>query len=247
MDYDSLLELVKTRRSHRLFKSDPIPDEYIDKIIEVARWSPSGFNMQPWEFIVVKKQELKNRIVETVNDYRRISRVMEETREPWQRAWRPQPSHPDSKEMDYSQAPVFIILFGDTRTSIGLPMAIRYNQYRKQLIFNAGLASAYIYMHLAATTLGLASQWMSAVQDPFVQCVIKDLLGIPRCMEIFDMVALGYPVEKPRKKLMRSTDKMVHYDYCGEGDFRTDDEVNDFVRRSRTWTMATHDRKAKIK
>ncbi len=247
MDYDSLLELVKTRRSHRQFKSDPIPDEYIDKIIEVARWAPSGFNMQPWEFIVVKKQEFKNRIVEMVNEYRRISRVMEATREPWQRAWRPQLSHLDSSEMDYSHAPVFIILFGDTRTNVGLPMAIRYDNYREQLILNAGLANAFVYMHLAATTLGLASQWMSAVQVPFSHCVIKDLLGIPEYMEIFDMVALGYPVEKQRKKFMRSTDKMVHYDFCGKDDFRTQDEVNDYVRRSRTWTMATHDRRTKTR
>ena len=47
MNYDSLLELVKKRRSIRRFKPDPIPDENIEKIIEVARWAPSGFNMQP--------------------------------------------------------------------------------------------------------------------------------------------------------------------------------------------------------
>ena len=34
MDYDSFLELVKQRRSIRRFKPDPIPDEFIDKIIE---------------------------------------------------------------------------------------------------------------------------------------------------------------------------------------------------------------------
>ena len=33
-----------------------------EQIIEVARWAPSGFNQQPWDFIVVKKQELKNKI-----------------------------------------------------------------------------------------------------------------------------------------------------------------------------------------
>jgi nitroreductase len=44
MDYESLLELVKQRRTTHKFKPDPVPDEYIDKIIEVARWAPSGFN-----------------------------------------------------------------------------------------------------------------------------------------------------------------------------------------------------------
>jgi nitroreductase len=247
MDYDSLLELVKSRRSHRLFKPEPIPDGYIDKIIEVARWSPSGFNMQPWEFVVVKKQELRNRIVELVNEYRRMSAMMEETREPWQRSWKVQESHPDSEEMDYSVAPVYIILYGDTRTNVGLPMAVRYDHHRRPLIFNVGLASAFIYMHLAATTLGLATQWMSATQVPFIQCMLKDLLGIPRHMEVFDTMILGYPLVKQRSKFMRSTDKMVHYDYCGEDDFRTEDEVNDYIRRGRTWTMAMHDRRVKTK
>ncbi len=57
MNYENLLELVKERRSIRKFKPDPIPDEYVDKIIEAARWAPSGGNSPPWEFIVIKKQE----------------------------------------------------------------------------------------------------------------------------------------------------------------------------------------------
>ena len=55
MDYDSFLDLVKKRRSTHAFKPDPVPDEYVDKIIEAARWAPSGANSQPWEFIVVKR------------------------------------------------------------------------------------------------------------------------------------------------------------------------------------------------
>ena len=69
MDYDSLLELVKMRRSIRRFKPDPVPDEYIDRIIEVARYAPSGFNMQPWEFVVVKKPELRSKIAEYAQAY----------------------------------------------------------------------------------------------------------------------------------------------------------------------------------
>ena len=45
MDYESFLELVKKRRSIRRFKPDPVPNEYVGKIIEAARWAPSGFNL----------------------------------------------------------------------------------------------------------------------------------------------------------------------------------------------------------
>jgi len=237
MDYESLLELVKNRRSIRRFKPDPIPDEYVDKIIEVARWAPSGFNQQPWEFVVVKKQELKDSIMELYNEYYRTHFPrMEPTREPWQGVYRPRPLKVPG---DFSDAPVFIILFGDTRTKVGLPMIYRFDYLRCQSIFTSSLASAFLYMHLAATTLGLTSMWVSGVQDPLVHCLLKDLLGIPGELEVYDMMVVGYPASKPRPKLMRAKEKMVHYDYCGKEDFRTDGEVNDFVQRTRTWVTAT--------
>ena len=132
--------------------------------------------------------------------------------------------------MDYSNAPVFIMLFGDARTQVGLPMMVRFDHYSRQSVFTSSLASAFLYMHLAATTLGLATQWVSAVAAPYAHCLVKDLLGIPKELEVYDMMALGYPAYKPRPKLMRAKEKMVHYDYCGEEDFRTDEEVNDFVQ-----------------
>jgi nitroreductase len=243
VDYDSLLELVKRRRSIRRFKLDPIPDESIDKIIEVARWAPSGFNMQPWEFVVVKKPELRKKIVEYIKESWKQTKSMEGTRESWQgKPWTT--SGVLDAGMDFTTAPVFIILFGDTRTKVGLPMGLRYDPNRCHLIFTSSLASAFLYMHLAATTLGLASQWVSAITTPFASCMVKDLLGIPVEMEPYDMMAIGYPALHPREKFMRDPKKMVHYDDCGQEDFRNENEVKDFVKRARNWTIGTHSRKA---
>ncbi len=236
MDYNSLLELVRNRRSIRRFKPDPIPDECVDKIIEVARWAPSGLNSQPWEFVVVKKQEMKDRIVQLVDEYMTERGRIEAAREPCYGTYQPTPVKAPN---DFRDAPVFIILFGDTRTKAGLPMAVRFDYHRCQTIYTSSLASAFLYMHLAATALGLASQWVSAVQVPLAHCEIKNLLGIPTEIEIYDMMAIGYAAIKPRPKLMRAKGEMVHHDYCGKGDFRTDEEVNDFIRRTRTWTAAT--------
>jgi hypothetical protein len=99
-------------------------------------------------------------------------------------------------------------------------------------------------MHLAATTLGLASQWVSAVTTPFAHCMVKDLLGIPNELVPFDMMALGYPALRPSDKYMRDPKKMVHYDDCGIESFRSDQAVQDFVKRARNWTIGTHHRKA---
>jgi nitroreductase len=54
MQIDDFLELVKSRRSIRVFKPDPVPRETIEKILEAARWAMSGANGQPWEFVVVQ-------------------------------------------------------------------------------------------------------------------------------------------------------------------------------------------------
>ncbi len=48
---------MKARRSIRLFRPDPVPDEAINTILEAARWCQSASNKQPWRFIVVKGKE----------------------------------------------------------------------------------------------------------------------------------------------------------------------------------------------
>jgi len=240
MYYDALLELVKSTRSIRRFKPDPIPDEYIDKIVEVARWAPSGFNQQPWEFVVVRKPELRKKIAEYTSIYWSQSREMEATRESWEGAWNPEPV---GSEADYSVAPVYIIIFGDTRAKEGLPMGVRFDVHRCESIFISSLANAFLYMHMAAGTLGLASQWVSALATPYAHCMIKDLLGIRKQLEIYDTLAVGYPAVQPRPKLMRDKDRIVHFDYCGPEAFRTDEEVRENIRKSRIWTIASHKRK----
>lgn len=243
MEYNQLLDLVKKRRSTRRFKPDSIPDEMVDKIIEVARWAPSGFNLQPWEYVVVTEPDLREQISSSMSTYWQESQEMEQAREDWQgRKWKL--TGLKSAEQDFKIAPVYIILYGDPRTQAGLPMGVRYMPHRSNIIHTSGLSNTFLYMHLAATSLGLASQWISAIQVPIVNCKAKDLLNIPHYMEVFDMMALGYPALKPREKLMRKRDNMVHYNVCDPEEFRTNDEVRAFVKKSRSWNIGTHSRKA---
>jgi 5,6-dimethylbenzimidazole synthase len=241
MDYNSLLDLVKKRRSIRRFKPDPIPDEEIEKIIEVACWAPSGFNMQPWEFVIIKKPELKNKIVDYIGDIRPLTKNMEQTREKWMgKPWRMKGL--TEKNMDYTTAPVYIILLGDARTNVGLPMFIRQDDNCRQMIYYSGLANAFMYMHLAAATLGIGTQWVSITHTGYVQSMIKQLLGIPSELEIFDMIAMGYPEMEPRPKLMRNREEMIHYGDCGQDDFRSIDDTKEFIKRARNWNIGSHSR-----
>jgi len=48
-----ILDIIKSRRSIRKFRPEPVPEDIVDKILEAGRWAPSGLNNQPWRFAVV--------------------------------------------------------------------------------------------------------------------------------------------------------------------------------------------------
>jgi nitroreductase len=51
------ITFLRTLRAVRTFRPDPIPEEVIDDILEVARWSGSASNRQPWEIILVRERD----------------------------------------------------------------------------------------------------------------------------------------------------------------------------------------------
>lgn len=55
-------EVVRTRRSIRAYKLDPVPNDVLGRILEAVRIAPSGSNRQPWKFIVIRDAELKKRL-----------------------------------------------------------------------------------------------------------------------------------------------------------------------------------------
>ena len=54
-----VIRAIKTRRSIRQFKKDPVPDEILDQILESGLWAPSGKNNQPWKFAVIRDPATK--------------------------------------------------------------------------------------------------------------------------------------------------------------------------------------------
>jgi nitroreductase len=50
-----LLRTMRRVRSVRSFRPDPVPDEFLTEILEVARWTGSGSNRQPWTFVIVRE------------------------------------------------------------------------------------------------------------------------------------------------------------------------------------------------
>jgi nitroreductase len=222
--YDCLLDLVTKRRSGRQFRSDPVPDDYIMKIIEVARWAPSGFHTQPWEFVVVKDPEVKAQIVAALDQHGPAIR---------------DPAKKDIVRSSFRDAPVFILALIDWRAKVGLPFSPLTNDEAAPL-YQSSMANAFLSMQLAATALGLASQWYTASSRPAAQRAIREIVGIPEGLTIYDMMVVGYAAASPGPKIVRELADMVHHDACGEQDFRSDEQVEDYARVTKAWCMGEH-------
>lgn len=55
VDADALLGMMKSRRSTRQFKDQPIPDDVLEKLLEAGRYAPTAENNQVVEFIILQK------------------------------------------------------------------------------------------------------------------------------------------------------------------------------------------------
>lgn len=63
----NVMEAIKSRRSIRKYKSDPISDKDLETVFDAARWAPSWANTQCWRFVVVKEPENRARIAEALS------------------------------------------------------------------------------------------------------------------------------------------------------------------------------------
>jgi len=228
-EYDRLLNLVKQRRTFRKFKPDPLPKGCIEKIIEVARWAPSGFHTQPWEFVVVEKKDVRDAVIKALDKHAPP-------------ITKPEPAEEfgDASRASFRDAPVFIIALTDWRAKAGLPGHPTEINTLVSNNYYSSMASAFLYLHLAAASLGLASQWYTAASRPEAEREIRNIIGFPDSLSIYDMMVLGYPAAPATPKELRSLSGMIHYDDCGPKDFRTDEQVLADAQKTWDWCMSGH-------
>lgn len=62
IDGNSMLRLMSTRQSDRKYLSRPVEKEKLERILEAGRISPSACNGQPWKFIVIDNDEMREKV-----------------------------------------------------------------------------------------------------------------------------------------------------------------------------------------
>lgn len=69
----TLIEAIEQRRAARSFKPDPIPTEILKEILRLGTRSPSGFNLQPWRFIVLQEAASKAKLQDCAYGQRQVA------------------------------------------------------------------------------------------------------------------------------------------------------------------------------
>ena len=149
-DYDHLYDILARRMSIRRLKPDPIPDDYVHKILEAGRWAMSGANSQPWEFVVVKDETVKRELFEAYRDVNSdFIFWMEQMREKPLRhpAYQVEGDDPKAQwerakngmSRAWSTAPVLIVILGDGRRQWGtVQAALTFGRHQSHLTGGAG-------------------------------------------------------------------------------------------------------------
>jgi nitroreductase len=210
--------LVEQRRSIRGYdESKAVPREVIREILDCARWAPSGGNGQPWEFVVVTDRETRHKIADF------YLKQLEQKREMDLAVRGTAKMTGDG----FRHAPVHVVVLGDPRVKESYP--IRTKLEKAESHFITGLANATLLIHLAATCLGLASQYVSDANSPYMETMVKVLLQIPEPLRIYHIVPIGYAKAEVAAPPRRHLEEIVHHEHYDMSKFRDDQGLSRFI------------------
>ena len=190
---------LRTRRSIRRFKPEPVPDSVIREILHTATFAPSAHNRQPWRFVVLNKH---HEIIQFADRMAvEFKHVLEKDNLPPEEI---QKRLIRSKER-ISGAPVVILLCVEMTEMEKYPDERR--QRAEYLIATQSAANAGMQLLLAAHAEGLGGVWVCS--PLFAQNAVKEELKLPETWEPHAMFLIGYPVEIPTARERKNLEEVV--------------------------------------
>ena len=202
---EQVMTLLKTRRSIRAFRDKPLEKVTIEKIIDGARFAPSGHNSQSTEFLVVRDRVVLSQVSALVVDYLRF-----EIKRFANPVFRTVASLADraSAESGRNEIPGFKRLVklyesGADPVLCGAPALLVFHARRTVGFADTNAQLALQNASLVAHSLGIGhfyTGWVvSTGRAPMTSAWdrrMSRLLGIPSGNKMHGALALGYPVPK---------------------------------------------------
>ncbi|MEH2534263.1 5,6-dimethylbenzimidazole synthase [Bradyrhizobium sp. AZCC 1588] len=172
-----LRELFIWRRDVRRFRTDPLPDGALERLIEIACLSPSVGLSQPWRFVIVE-DEARRRAV--IDDFKACNADALASYS-GERAAR----YATLKLAGLEEAPGHLAVFMEKASDLGhdlgratMPEMLEYS-----------VVAAICSMWLAARAEGIGFGWVSILNP----ARIKEILNVPSSQKLIAYLCLGYP------------------------------------------------------
>ncbi len=182
-----LHNFLRTRRSIRRFKPDPIPESVIKSILTTATYAPSAHHRQPWRFAVLSAPKAKTRLADAMAaDFRRD---LEKDNVPENEIV----AMIARSRSRIVSAPLVVILCADA-----CEMDIYPDTRRKKAEFIMtvqSVANTGMQLLLAIHAEGLGAVWTCS--PLFAPEIVQSTLELPKTWEPQAMFLIGYPIEIP--------------------------------------------------
>lgn len=197
-----LHEVMRTAFSCRAWTDEPVGDEVVHRLLDVARFAPSGGNRQGWHVIVLKDRATRERLVPLIMPAAAVYLAQIAAGEaPWNTVV---PSSIDEAEVrdrivdfpgvvEMVDAPVVLVF------TVDLSLVASFDRYQDRIGVISG-ASIYPFVWnvlLAARNEGLAGVLTTHLADQ--EPALRELLSIPDHHAFAAMVPIGYPVKQLTK------------------------------------------------
>lgn len=229
--YDALMETIRNRVTVRKFQKDyVVPDDHYQQILEAARHAPSGANAQPWQYIIVRDQQIKDQITEyfvTEQRFRAKAKMKFPT--------------PDYRGL--ATAPGFVVVCSDMRWVNAFPVLNdgsdldRMYKENAERILLQSVAASTMSAHLAAAALGYNVWWVTAIGQEEAQAAMRPLLDIPDEISVLDILLFGPADAKPYKRFRRPMQEIAHFDRYDRSQFISDEDLQDWIKTRRHKVM----------
>jgi F420 biosynthesis protein FbiB-like protein len=187
MDLHSFL---RSRRSVRRFKVDPVPAASIERILNTATFAPSAHNRQPWRFAVLTDPSHKSRLANA------MALAFRQDLEGGNLPGEEVDAQVEKSRSRINSAPVVVVLCMDMSEMDLYPDSRRSAAERIMAIQST--ANAGLQLLLAVFAEGLGGVWNCA--PLFAPAVVNRALDLPDAWEPQGMFLIGFPAENPEAK-----------------------------------------------
>lgn len=212
-------EVVETRRSVHDYTDEPLDDETIETVFDRVRFAPSGYNLQPWEFLVLRDEDNKAALREVAYDQEHVEEaaaavVVLGNKDPMAHA---EPVFDDWLEKGYvPNEDVKEALLENVEGMAEMP------EQERRVWTTRSTALGAMTLMLAAWDEGVATCPM----EGFDAEALTETFDVPDGYEPVMIVTMGYPADGTpdidnERKARRSVDEIVHY-----GEFEPVEETN---------------------